>query len=138
MSQEIRLGSAGVHQRSLVWDCHMDTLQAAVVDAVDLGQPSPDWPDLGHWRRGGIRAQVFAVWVDTIYAPLHAARRATQQIQAFHALCARHGEQIALARTAGDVRRIVASGKLAGLLSLEGGWQFRTILRCCARSTGSA
>ena len=31
--------------------------------------------DLPAWRAGGVRAQVFAVWIDTIYGPDHAARR---------------------------------------------------------------
>jgi len=110
-----------LHERSLVWDCHMDTLQAPVIDGTDLGRPSSVWPDLGHWRRGGIRAQVFAVWVDTIYGPHRATRRAIQQIDAFHELCRRHPDQIELARTGADVRRIAKSGKLAGLISLEGG-----------------
>ena len=99
----------------------MDSLQAAVCDGVDLGVPNARWPDLGAWRRGGIRAQVFAIWIDTIYAPYHAARRALQQVDAFHQLCERHPDLIELARTASDVRRIAKTGRLAGLLALEGG-----------------
>jgi membrane dipeptidase len=99
----------------------MDTLQGAVAEGVDLGAPSDRWHHLGQWFEGGIRAQVFAVWTDTIYAPHHAARRALQQVDAFHQLCARHGDRIEHARTAADVRRISKAGKLAGLLSLEGG-----------------
>ena len=110
-----------LHDGALVWDCHMDTLQGVVAEGVDLGLPSERWHHLGQWAEGGIRAQVFAVWTDTIYAPHHAARRALQQVDAFHELCARHPDRIELARTAADVRRIARAGKLAGLLSLEGG-----------------
>jgi membrane dipeptidase len=117
---DIERTASRLHDRLLVWDAHMDTLQGAVADGVDLGLPS-QWHDLSQWRRGGVRAQVFAVWVDTIYGPHHAARRALQQVDAFHQLCDRYPDQIELARTAADVRRIVKSGKLAGLLSLEGG-----------------
>jgi membrane dipeptidase len=98
----------------------MDTLQGAVADGVDLAFPSR-WHDLSQWRRGSVRAQVFAVWVDTIYGPYHAARRALQQIDAFYTLCTRHSDLIEMARTAADVRRIAKTGTLAGLLSLEGG-----------------
>lgn len=110
-----------LHECALVWDCHMDTLQGAVADGVDLALPSERWHHLDQWRRGGIRAQVFAVWVDTIYGPHHAARRALAQVDALHRLCERHPERVELARTAADVRRIAKCGKLAALLSLEGG-----------------
>jgi len=110
-----------LHERALVWDAHMDTLQAPVCEGVDLGVPTAGWPDLGDWRRGGIRVQVFAIWVDTIYGPTWGLRRALQQVDAFHRLCERHPEQIEAARTGADIRRIVKSGRLAGLLSLEGG-----------------
>ena len=106
----------------------MDTLQGAVADGVDLALPSERWHALAQWRQGGVRAQVFAIWVDTIYAPYHAARRALQQVDSFHLLCQRHPDQIELARTAADVRRIVRSGKLAGLLSLEGGMSIQNDL----------
>lgn len=118
---DVAARARALHQRALVWDCHMDTLQAAVVEDADLGRPSARWHHLAQWRRGGIRAQVFAIWVDTIYAPHHAARRALQQVDAFHTLCERYPDWIEPARTAADVRRIVKSGKLAGLLALEGG-----------------
>jgi membrane dipeptidase len=113
--------AAALHARSLVWDCHMDTLQGPVTDGADLGAPSARWHHLAQWRAGGIRAQVFAIWVDTIYAPHHAARRALQQVDAFWQLCERHPDLIEAARTAADVRRIARTGRLAALLSLEGG-----------------
>jgi len=92
-----------------------------VVDDIDLGVASDAQGDLPAWRDGGVKAQVFAVWVDTIYAPAHAARRALEQIAAFHQFLARYPDQVGLAMTGADVRRLAADGRLAALLAIEGG-----------------
>lgn len=110
-----------IHDRTIVWDAHCDTLQRVVIDHVDLGVASTAQADLPAWRAGGVRAQVFAVWVDTLYGPDHAARRAFQQIAAFHQLLARYPGQVELALTGADVRRIAGSGRLAAMLAIEGG-----------------
>jgi membrane dipeptidase len=121
MSEPIATRAMALHQRAMVWDAHCDSLQRVVVDNVDLGQASDAQGDLPAWRAGGVKAQVFAVWVDTIYAPAHAARRALEQIAAFHQFLARYPDQVGLAMTGADVRRLAADGKLAALLAIEGG-----------------
>jgi membrane dipeptidase len=105
----------------MVWDAHCDSLQRVVVDGVDLGLASDAQCDLPSWRAGGVTAQVFAVWVDTIYGPAHAARRALEQIAAFHQFLARYPDQVGLALTGADVRRLAGQGKLAAMLAIEGG-----------------
>lgn len=110
-----------VHQRSMVWDAHCDSLQRVIVDNVDLGVAGTGQCDLPSWKAGGVKAQVFAVWVDTIYAPDHAARRAFEQIAAFHQFLARYPDQVGLALSGADVRRLAAEGKLAAMLAMEGG-----------------
>jgi membrane dipeptidase len=110
-----------IHQRAVVWDAHMDSLQRVLIDGVDLGRKGEAQADLVRWKEGGVDVQVFAVWVDTVYGRHHAARRSLQQIDAFHELLERYPELIELARTADDIRRIVDEGKLAALLAIEGG-----------------
>lgn len=110
-----------VYQRSIVWDAHCDSLQRVVIDNVDLGIASNAQADLPAWLEGGVKAQVFAVWVDTIYGPHYAARRALEQIAAFHQFLAKYPNQVGLATTAAEVRRLAAQGKLAAILAIEGG-----------------
>ena len=121
VQQEFGARARALHQRALVWDAHMDSLLRVVTDGVDLGVRSDAQADLPRWREGGVDAQVFAVWVDTVYAPYHAARRALQQIDAFHQLLAKYPDRIELARSAGEVQRIAANSKFAAMLALEGG-----------------
>jgi membrane dipeptidase len=111
-----------IHQKALVIDTHMDTLQRVLVRGADLGQRSANGQaDLPRFKEGGIDAQFFSVWPDPIYAPHHAARRTLQLIDAMYGVLSKYPDRIELARNAADVERIVASGKLVALMGIEGG-----------------
>ena len=77
--------------------------------------------DLPRFGEGGVNAQVFAVWIDTIYIPDRALLRGVQLVGALYRVLEQNPDQVALARTSADVRRIVGEGKLAALLAIEGG-----------------
>ena len=85
-------------------DAHTDSLQRPVMDGVDLGirssgDPLVERADLPRYAEGGVNAQIFAVWVDTIYLPHHAVRRALQQIDAFHHVLEEYPDRVGFART---------------------------------------
>ena len=103
------------------FDAHCDSLQRVVIDQADLARFPSGQADLARWKKGSVGAQVFAVWIDTLYVPHHAARRAFQQIDALYNLLERYPDRVALARSTRDVRSIARSGRLAALLSIEGG-----------------
>ncbi len=91
-----------LHRDALILDAHTDTLQRVLVDNADLGvrseaDPLVERADLPRYREGGVNAQIFAVWVDTIYLPNHGVRRAMQQIDAFHRVLDKHPDQVSLA-----------------------------------------
>ncbi len=111
-----------LHQDSIVLDAHNDSVQRILIDGVDLGVRSDaGQADLPRFREGGLNVQVFAVWVDTVYLPYHAVRRTMQQLDALHDFLETYPDQVELARTASDARRIVANGKLAAFVAIEGG-----------------
>lgn len=117
---ELSVRARALHARSLVWDAHMDSLLRALA-GEDLSVRTEGQADLVRWREGGVDVQVFAVWVDTVYGRHHAARRALQQIDAFHLLLERNPDRVGLARSAADVARLRGDGKLAAILAIEGG-----------------
>jgi membrane dipeptidase len=120
--QKNGLQALEIHRNALVIDGHMDTLQRVLIGGADLGRRSKDGQsDLSRLEEGGIDAQFFSVWVDPIYGSYHSARRALQLIDAMYRVLDSNPHKIELAQTASDVTRIVASGKLAALLDLEGG-----------------
>lgn len=77
-----------------------------------------DW--LPGMRAGGMQAVVCAVYIDSVFLPESALRRAVQMVDALLeeiALC--DGEAV-LATTAAEVRAANAAGKIALLLAFEG------------------
>lgn len=115
-----------VVRRRMVIDMHADTTQRLVDENVDLEQRLSD----GHFdairaKEGGLDAQFFSIWVEPDLfgnGGKRAMKRADDQIQAVHNLAEKHPETWELARTAADVKRIAAAGKIAALMGMEGGY----------------
>ena len=115
-----------IHRRAIIVDMHADTTQRLIDEHVDLEQRLPD----GHFdavraKEGGLDAQFFSIWVEPQLfggGGAGAMKRADIQIQAVHDLAEKHPETWEVATTAADVRRIAASGKIAALMGMEGGY----------------
>jgi len=115
-----------IHRRAIIVDMHADTTQRLVDENVDLAQRLSDGHlDAVRAKEGGLDAQFFSIWVEPelfgVGGP-SAMKRADIQIQAIHGLAEKHPETWELATTAADVRRIAASGKIAALMGMEGGY----------------
>jgi membrane dipeptidase len=114
-----------LHHDAIVCDLHVDTLQWIAKGESLSGHPGH--LDLPRLRQGGVDLQFFAVWPDPVYlAPKPGAgdrswARTLELLDAFDREMARHPEQIAPARTAAEARAIVASGRVAAALGVEGG-----------------
>ena len=115
-----------IHQRAIIIDMHADTTQRLVDENVDLAQRLPDGHlDAVRSKEGGLDAQFFSIWVEPQLFGAggeRAIKRADVQIEAVRNLAAKHPETWELATTAADVRRIAASGKIAALMGMEGGY----------------
>ena len=115
-----------IHRRAIIVDMHADTTQRLVDENVDLAQRLPDGHlDAVRAKEGGLDAQFFSIWVEPDLfggGGERAIKRADVQIEAVRNLAARHPETWELATTAADVRRIAASGKIAALMGMEGGY----------------
>jgi len=85
--------------------------------------PHPLQTDLPRLKRGGVGGQFWSVWIPADVTGPRAVEMTLEQIDRVHRLVAAHPERLALARTAGDVRRIAASGRVASLIGVEGGHQ---------------
>jgi membrane dipeptidase len=115
-----------IHQRAIVVDMHADTTQRLVDENVDLETRLNDGHlDAVRAKEGGLDAQFFSIWVEPDLfggGGPNAVKRADVQIEAVRELTKRHPETWELATAAADVRRIAASGKIAALMGLEGGY----------------
>lgn len=106
-----------------VFDAHVDSLLLALDLAVDLGEPGPGHLDLPRARAGGLGAVVFACWVDPVHIEREggAFARATALADRLDALVAAHPGGIAHVRNGAELAAARASGRLAGILGIEGG-----------------
>ncbi|MCJ1714769.1 dipeptidase [Curtobacterium sp. VKM Ac-2922] len=75
--------------------------------------------DLPKLRAGGVVGQFWSVFVPADEPD--PVRTTLQQVDLAHRIIERYPDDLALARTAGEVRAAVASGRIASLLGAEGG-----------------
>ena len=115
-----------LHARAILIDMHADTVQRMIDEGADINTRLADGHlDAPRMKAGGLDAQFFSIWVEPQYfggGGKSAIERADKQIAAVRALAVEHPETWELATTAADIRRIAASGRLAALLGLEGGY----------------
>ena len=103
-------------------DSHIDTVQRLLVMGEDLGKR---W-DVGHvdiprLREGGTHAPFFALWVPVYFPGAEAVRRTLDLRDAMQSMLDAHQDEMELATTAADIRRIVKAKKIAVFLTIEGG-----------------
>jgi len=113
--------------RSPLIDGHNDLpwqLREAGPDAVhtDIAAPvSFTHTDLPRLARGKVGAQFWSVFVPVTLAGEAAVATTLEQIDFVRSMVRRYPEALEFARTAADVERICARGKVASLMGAEGG-----------------
>jgi len=91
------------------------------LDRGDVSLPQPRLhTDLPRLRAGGVRGQLWSLYVPSTLPEPEAVVATLEQVDFVHRLVARYDE-LALATTADEVECAVADGRLASLLSIEGG-----------------
>ena len=114
--------------RAPVFDGHNDLAWALRKQvAYDLSQRDLATPqnrlhtDIPRLRSGGVGAQFFSVYVPGTLTGGAAVTATLEQIDCVAGFVAAYPETFALARTAADVRRVCAEGRIAALMGAEGG-----------------
>ena len=118
-----------VHRTGLLIDGHNDLPWQvrqkgdSSFDKLDISHIQSDTQtDIPRLKRGGVGAQFWAVYVPAETA--HdgtAAAMAREQFAIIEAMVQRYPHDFAFARTADDIERIHADGKIACLIGVEGG-----------------
>ena len=111
-----------LHFSSIVLDTHDDTTQRFFSKDYDLGKRNPTGHvDIPRMQEGGMNGIFFSIWIDGHIMGATAIQKALDQIDAVHENVLRNSNAMVLARTAEDVRRAHAQGKIAALMGVEGG-----------------
>lgn len=108
----------------VVIDAHNDTVQNLVADSADFGVRSTNGSiDLPRLREGGVTVPFFAANVPPYYPEAEAVRRTLDFRDAMQRVFDKYPNDIELATSARQIERLVANGKIAAILTVEGGHQ---------------
>jgi membrane dipeptidase len=106
----------------IVLDAHADTFLRVLDEGHDfLTDRTHLAVSLHRMRQGGQHGQFFALYVDPALPPAEGAAKLLRMAAAFHETMRRGSDRVALARSAAEVRRVVRSGRVAAILTVEGG-----------------
>jgi len=121
-ADEIAERARKLHFSSIVLDTHDDTTQRFFSKTYDLAKRNPDGHiDIPRMREGGMNAIFFSIWIDGRTMGPPAVQKALDQIDAVHENVRRNSKEMVFCRTAGDIRKAHAQGKIAALIGVEGG-----------------
>jgi len=114
----------------LIVDTHIDTPMYVVDEGYKLGEEHNYYEfDIPRARRGRFGAVFFGIYAQPQdFPPELWIPRALEAADAVHEEVRRNSKDIEVAYTAGDIVRIHRSGRIAALLSLEGGHIIRDSL----------
>ncbi|MEJ7692532.1 dipeptidase [Daejeonella sp.] len=110
--------STKLHDKAIVVDTHGDIMSDQIRSGIDVGKlQSGGNFDLVRAKEGGLDVQVFSIWCDASGG----FAMANRQIDSLNSLANRHPDMIKLVRTASDLKSVVKSNRLAGMIGVEGG-----------------
>jgi len=113
-----------LHNDAFVFDAHVHVIDRQLYHGGDIGTRVPDGQfDLPRAKDGGIDAMFFSVFVTEDYYPQRMEVKQTLRlIDLALTQLESNKARIELAKTASDIPRINAAGKIAAVLDLEGGF----------------
>lgn len=93
-------------------------------DVIDISRDQPTLhTDIARLKKGGVKAQFWSVYVPAEFDKTGDALSQTlHQISIVKSMMKRYPQEFELASTAEDIQRIVASGKIASMMGVEGGY----------------
>ena len=120
-----------LHKRATVVDAHIDTLLDIMVPPARPAKfPTPrkfgerstkGHVDLPRLLEGGVDLQVFAAYIQPEYKIERALHRVIRLIDLFHQTVSMHQDKLSLFTKVADVYEAKKRGKIAAMLSIEGG-----------------
>jgi membrane dipeptidase len=116
--------AAALHRDAIVVDGHVHITNRVYWEGMDPWQPHETglW-DYARAKQGGLDVVVEQVYIEDPFNNYnYAVKQACRLIERFYQVLEANKDRMELALTSADARRIVASGKMAVILALEGGF----------------
>ena len=119
-----------VHFAGMLFDGHNDLPWEirekgnSSFDVIDIALDQPTLhTDITRLKKGGVKAQFWSVYVPAEFDKTGDALSQTlHQISIVKSMMKRYPDAFEMASTADDIQRIVASGKIASMMGVEGGY----------------
>jgi len=111
-----------IHQKAIVFDGHCDTILEIMNHKRTLGKrASTGHLDIPRMKEGGVDVQFFAVFIEDIYKPDRSLKRTLQLIDCFYKEIEKNQDDILLVTNYNQIEEVNSAGKIAAILSIEGG-----------------
>jgi len=111
-----------MHQKAIVFDGHCDTILEIMNHKKSLGSRTPiGHLDIPRMKEGGVNVQFFAVFIEDIYKPDRSLKRTLQLIDCFYREMEKNQDEISLVTNYNQINEANSAGKIAAILSVEGG-----------------
>ncbi|HKE29296.1 MAG TPA: dipeptidase [Bryobacteraceae bacterium] len=111
-----------LHASALVFDGHVHAVDREFYHGGDIGERKTTGQfDLPRAREGGLGALFFSIFVSEDYYPArYETKEALRMLDCAVEQIGRNRQTIEIARTASDIERIHAGGRIAAVLDIEG------------------
>jgi membrane dipeptidase len=121
-SQE--LSASKLHEEAIVVDGHVHIISRVFHEGIDPWTPQKTGLfDFARAKQGGLDVVIHALYLEDPYNRYsYTIKHACRLIEMLYRVIEQNSDKMELALSSSDVRRIVASGKMAQVLGLEGGF----------------
>lgn len=111
-----------IHQKATVFDGHCDTILEVMNHKRSLGSKTfAGHLDIPRMKEGGVDVQFFAVFIEEIYKSDRSLKRTLQLIDCFYKEIEKNQDDISLVTNYNQIEEVNRAGKIAAILSIEGG-----------------
>jgi membrane dipeptidase len=122
ISDRLHMNAESLHTDAIVIDTHIDTATHLLWRSPDFSTNLADGHvDIPRLRAGGVDAAMFAVWIDEGFSNEDALKLVLRGIDTIHRTVTSYPDDLIFARNAADVRAAKKHGKIAVLITIEGG-----------------
>jgi membrane dipeptidase len=118
------LAAAKLHKDSIVIDGHVHVISRVFHEHIDPWKAQKTGLiDFARAEQGGVKVIIHALYIEDPYNRYnYTIKQACRLLEIFHQVMEANSDKMELALTSADVRRIVAKGKMAHVIGLEGGF----------------
>ena len=118
------IDAAKLHKDAIVIDGHVHIITPVFHQGYDPWKEQPTGLfDYVRAKKGGLDVVVHTVYIEDPYNNYnYSVKQALRLVSTFYNVLDANSDKMELALTSADVRRIVAKGKMAAILALEGGF----------------